>query len=63
MLRHINIRPKKGRKKLGYKKSGSYIINHKFGPIAYELNLPQDLKINLISHINDLEKWTPSVEG
>ena len=40
MLKHINIRPKKGRKKLSYKKLGSYIINRKFGPTAYELNLP-----------------------
>ena len=63
MLRYTNIRPKKGRKKLGYKKSGPYIINRKFGPTAYKLNLPQDLKINLTSHINDLEKWTPPVEG
>ena len=63
MLKHINIRLKKGRKKLGYKKLESYIINRKFGPIAYKLNLPQDLKINLISHINNLEKWTPPVEG
>ena len=63
MLRYINIRLKTGRKKLGYKKLGPYIINRKFGPIAYELNLPQDLKINLTSHINNLEKWTPPVEG
>ena len=40
MLKHINIRPKKGRKKLGYKKSEPYIINRKFGPIVYKLNLP-----------------------
>ena len=63
ILKHINIRLKKERKKLSYKKLGSYIINYKFGPIACELNLPQDLKINLTSHINDLEKWTPPVEG
>ena len=63
ILKHINIRSKKGRKKLSYKKLEPYIINHKFGPIAYKLNLPQDLKINIIFHINDLEKWTPLVEG
>ena len=63
MLRHINIRLKKERKKLGYKKLGPYIINHKFSPTAYKLNLLQDLKINLTSHINNLEKWTSPVEG
>ena len=63
MLRYTNIRPKKRRKKLGYKKLKPYIINRKFGPTAYELNLPQDLKIDLTSYINDLEKWTPLVEG
>ena len=56
MLRHTNIRLKGRRKKLGYKKSGPYIINRKFGPTAYKLNLPQDLKIDLVSHINNLEK-------
>ena len=40
ILRYINIRPKKGRKKLSYKKLKPYIINRKFGPIAYKLNLP-----------------------
>ena len=63
MLRYTNIRPKKGRKKLGYKKLEPYFINHKFGPTAYKLNLPQDLKINLTSHIDNLEKWTPLVKG
>ena len=56
ILKYINIRPKKGRKKLGYKKLELYTINYKFAPIAYKLNLPQDLKIDLISHINNLEK-------
>ena len=62
MLKYITIRPKKRRKKLSYKKSESYIINYKFSPIAYKLNLPQDFKINLTSYIDDLEKWTPPVE-
>ena len=56
ILRYINITPKKGRKKLSWKKLEPYIINRKFSPTAYKLNLPQDLKIDLTSYINNLEK-------
>ena len=63
MLRHININIIKLCKKLDYKKSRPYIIQYKFGPIAYKLNLPQDIEIERTFYINKLEKWNPITPG
>ena len=63
MLRHININIIRPCKKLNYKKSRPYIIQRKFGPIAYKLNLPQDIKIKRTFYINKLEKWNLTIPG
>ena len=56
MLRYTNINIIRPYKKLNYKKSKPYIIQRKFGPIAYKLNLPQDIKIERTFYINKLKK-------
>ena len=63
MLRHTNIDTTRPCKKLDYKKSGPYVIQRKFGPTAYELNLPQDMEIERTFHVNEFEKWNPTVPG
>jgi hypothetical protein len=55
-LKTNNIRTRQECKKLDHKKVGPYKITRQFGPLAYQLDLPNSLPIHNIFHVKNLEK-------
>ena len=56
MLHHTNSKIRRPNKKLNYKKLNPYYIKYKFSLIVYKLNLSNILRINVSSHIYNLER-------
>ena len=55
IVKYTNIKTKRINKKLNYKKSGPYYIQHKISLITYVLDLPQGTNIKRIIHVNNLK--------
>jgi hypothetical protein len=63
-LKTNNIRTRRECKKLDHKKVGPYEITRRFGPLAYQLDLPDSLPIHNVFHVENLEKaHEPIIEG
>ena len=55
ILKYTNIKTKRINKKLNYKKSGPYHIQHKISLTVYILDLPQGINIERIIYVNNLK--------